>query len=58
MIYKARKRINAAKSTFYDGGHSFGEVYANDIKEIESLEAEFLDLHIILASGTNPILQQ
>jgi len=42
------KRLKDAKQTFYDGGHSFEEVYKYDIEQLNALQKEFEECFIII----------
>lgn len=40
--------LETCRSRFYDGGHSFEEVYKSDFVKLEELQKEFLELHKLI----------
>jgi hypothetical protein len=36
--------LDYERDIFYDGGHSFEEVYSSSIEELHKLEGEFIDI--------------
>ena len=55
LINAKNTELNIAAVTFYDGGTTFEECYASDIKKIEELQAELKRLLRSITTYNKPL---